>query len=317
MQAYLDYLLGQGRASTARTVHTVLDQYAAFLATRQRTPASATAADVGAYRLHLASAAASTTGGPLAVSTQASRLASVKGFHRFLRRRGLVVHDVTQTLELPRFTRRTVRKDWLDQQEAQALLATAAERVAEHPTGGLSWAVASRDLAVVALALATGRRRSGLCGLRLRDLDPEESELRVAWEKGRPGRVLPVAGWAVRLVVHYRDRARPILLAGRTADWLFVGQHSDRLAVETYVAMLNRLHARTCASHPDLRDLPAKRLTTHSLRVTFARTLFANGCNIRSINEMMLHTKLSTTAAYTPIPLEEMRRVLRAAHPRA
>jgi len=51
--------------------------------------------------------------------------------------------------------------------------------------------------------------------------------------------------------------------------------------------------------------------------VTFARTLFAGGCPIRSINELMLHQKLTTTAAYTPIPLAEMRRVLRRCHPRA
>jgi integrase/recombinase XerD len=149
------------------------------------------------------------------------------------------------------------------------------------------------------------------------DLNVEEREIRVEWEKGRPGRVLPVAIWAVELAVAYRDQARPIILGTRHSDHLFVGELALRVGLETYATMLHRLHAATCAANPDLTDLPSKRLTTHSLRFTFARTLFANGCNIRSINELMLHQKLSTTATYIPIPLEEMRRMLRAAHPRA
>jgi integrase/recombinase XerD len=316
VQTYLDFLAGQGRHSTAKSVRLVLDQYAAFLATRERTPVTATADDLGAYRLFLASPAASVRKAPLALSTQGTRIAVVKGFHRFLRRRGFVLYDVSTCLELPRLSQRTVRKDWLDQQEAQALLATAADRVADQPAGSLPWACALRDLAVVALALATGRRRSGLVGLDLKDFDADEGEIRVAWEKGRPGRVLPVAAWAVAIVVAYRNRARPIILDGRHSDALFVGEHNVRYPVETYAGLLARLHAATCTANPDLTDLPGKRLTSHSLRVTFARTLFANGCQIRSINELMLHQKLSTTARYTPIPLEEMRRVLRTAHPR-
>lgn len=317
VQAYLDHLTSQGRTSTARSVRVILDQYAGYIETRDRTSLTATAEDLGAYRLFLASRAASKTGQPLALSTQGTRIAVVKGFHRFLRRRGLVIHDVSTCLELPRISRRVVRKDWLDQQEAQALLSTAADRATAQPTGSLPWACALRDLAVVALALATGRRRSGLVGLDLRDFDAGEREIRVEWEKGRPGRVLPVAAWAVAIVVAYRDRARPIILDGRDSPALFVGEHSERYPVETYAGLLTRLHSATCAAHPDLRALPRKRLTSHSLRVTFARTLFSNGCGIRSINELLLHEKLSTTAAYTPIPLEELRRVLRAAHPRA
>lgn len=317
LAAYLDHLQAQGRTSTARVVKLVLEQYERFLASRHRTPLSASTSDLAAYRLFLASPAASIAGTPLALSTQATRLATVKGFHHFLRRRGLVIHDAAADLVMPRLPRRTVRKSWLDQQEAQALLATAGDLVAAEPVGSRPWALALRDLAVVALALATGRRRSGLVGLDLRDFDATEGEIRVEWEKGRCGRVLPVAVWAVAIVTAYRDRARPVILAERQSEALFVGEHSGRYAVETYADLLHRLHAATCAAHPDLRDLPAKHLTSHSLRVTFARTLFANGCGIRSINELMLHQKLSTTAAYTPIPLDELRRALRCAHPRA
>jgi site-specific recombinase XerD len=63
-------------------------------------------------------------------------------------------------------------------------------------------------------------------------------------------------------------------------------------------------------------ELPGKRITWHSLRVSFATLLFANGCDIRSVNELLLHRLLSTTAQYTPIPVDDLRQVCRMAHPR-
>ena len=74
--------------------------------------------------------------------------------------------------------------------------------------------------------------------------------------------------------------------------------------------------ARTIAANSDLTDLPRKTITWHSLRVSFATLLFSNGCPIRSVNELMLHRCLSTTARYTPIPIEDMQVVWRTAHPR-
>jgi integrase/recombinase XerD len=71
------------------------------------------------------------------------------------------------------------------------------------------------------------------------------------------------------------------------------------------------------AENPDLQELPGKHITWQSLRVSFATLLFANGCAIRSVNELMLHRSLSSTARYTPIPVEDLRQVCRTAHPRA
>ena len=314
--AYLDHLISRNRPGTARSVGPILRQYVAILASRGRTPLTASRADCAAYRTFLAGPQAALSGGSLSLPTQGTRIAAIKGFHRFLLRRGLVLHDAAVFLELPADVRRRVRADGLDQQEAQALLETAAAQVAAANVGTRSWALHLRNLALVGLALATGRRRAGLLGLNLDDLDEDRDEIRVAWEKGRPGRVLPVAAWAMGLVGAYRDRAREVLAAGRTSSALFLGERSERLGPTAMAKVLTALHAATCAANPDLTALPRKGLSSHSLRVTFACTLFANGCPIRSVNELLLHRKLATTARYTPIPLEELARVLRAAHPR-
>lgn len=59
---------------------------------------------------------------------------------------------------------------------------------------------------------------------------------------------------------------------------------------------LRELLQQTISENPDLDELPAKRITWHSLRVSFATLLFSNGCDIRNVNELLLHRCLSTTA---------------------
>jgi site-specific recombinase XerD len=98
---------------------------------------------------------------------------------------------------------------------------------------------------------------------------------------------------------------------------MFPGTVSPQIGNETFRMMLTAVQKQTVAENPDLTELPGKNLTPHSLRVSFAKLLFNGGCNIRSINELMMHNRLSTTAYYTPIPLEDLRRVCRTAHPRA
>lgn len=317
--AYLDHLRATGRASTAGSNVLVLETYQRLLLLHRSdaTPTTATAADLMAYREALATPTASLVGRQLALTTQATHLATVRSFYHWLRRRGLSLLDPDPYLPLPRISRRTVQKDYLSTQEAQALLDTGAALVGQAAAGSWERALALRDLAAVALALATGRRRSGLCDLRLTDVDAVRRELRVEREKGRAGRVLPVASWAIALVVAYVREARPVLLAGTESSALLIGSSAQPLSPTAFDHRLDALVAATRAAHPDLVEFAGKRISSHSLRVTTARLLFANGCPIRSVNEILLHQKLSTTAAYTPIPIEEMRRVLLEAHPRA
>ncbi len=64
-------------------------------------------------------------------------------------------------------------------------------------------------------------------------------------------------------------------------------------------------------ANPDLDELGRKTITAHSLRVTFASLLFQGGANIRTINELMMHEQLGTTARYTPVELNDLRKVCR------
>jgi integrase/recombinase XerC len=317
--AFRDALVAADRASTAASYLKNLVAFQTWMAGQGVDLADATRDLLVAYQHWISQAYRTPAGAPLGRTTVVTRIVVVKALYAWLHRRGLLLTDPAARLVAPAVPQRlTVAKDHLTQQEVTALLATAADRAATADPGSWRWALAYRDLAAVALAVATGRRCQGLCDLRVSDLDLDRCEVRVEREKGATGRVLPVAAWAVAATRRYLAGPRQRLLGDRPSDHLLVSHRAARLSAAAYALLLEDLVAATIAANPDLVELPGKRVTSHALRVTFAATLlFPNGCTIRSLNELMLHTSLSVTARYTPVALEDLRRALLTAHPRA
>jgi site-specific recombinase XerD len=314
--AYLEHLRSAGRMETARAVAATLRQFAGWLAGRD--PLRLTTEDLRAFQRWLADEYRSARDGQrLGRGTQATRLATVKALYVWMYRRCLLVSDIAKPIQLPSLPPRQVQADHLTLQESVALLQTQAARAAAFAPGSARWAVEIRDLAVLALGLATGRRRSGIRDLHVADVNRERSELRVSREKGVGGRVLPVAAWAVTIIGTYIDQARPVLSWQIGNDYLFPGDDGPQLGRNTIAAIIERAHAATVAACPHLTDLAGKRLTPHSLRVSFAHLLFQGGADIRTVNDCMLHRQLGTTARYTPVDLTDLRRVCATAHPRA
>jgi site-specific recombinase XerD len=242
----------------------------------------------------------------------------VKGFYGWLYRRGVLLADPSVALTLPKVRRTTVACDYLSQQEVAAMLQTQAQTVVGRQEGSQGWAIEHRNLALLCLAIATGRRRASLVSLKVKDVDFERNEVRVAYEKGKPGRVLPCADWAAQVVLQYVQQARPLLLGKRNDEgFLFVALARAHVCDWYPGRLLKRLQQRTALHNPDLTGLADKSLSAHSLRTTFATLLFFNGANIRTVNELLLHTSLSTTAKYTPLGVDDLRRTFRLAHPRA
>ncbi|MCZ7647430.1 MAG: tyrosine-type recombinase/integrase [Planctomycetota bacterium] len=313
-----DYLQEREARFSPRSLHKqkhLLLTFWRWLQARRLDPLKAAAADLEAYQRHVADEHRTPKGKRLSPSAQAKRLSALKTYYRFLERTNVLPVDVSKRLVLPKTPRGVTKRDYLSLQEATALLQTQAKRVVETPPKKLKWAIEFRNLAFFALAIATGRRRGGLFDLKVGDLDFKRDEIRVEKEKGRTGRVLPVAHWAMLVAKAYIETARPRFQSAGS-DRLFISKRNGSLSHQVNEALF-ALHAQTVAESPDLTELADKTLTPHGLRVTFAKLLFNGGCNLRSVNELMLHDRLSTTARYTPIHLEELRSTCRMAHPRA
>ena len=320
MSDFLKSLEREGRTSSARTYLHGLQNLNDWMITQGLDPLKATLENLEEFQRYLAEdyRAAEGKRQSLARITQGTRLAAMKSYYAWLYRRGLMLIDPARKIKSPWVRRSNVVRDHLSQQEATAIIQTQAKAVEECEAGSKRWAIEVRNLAMLCLAVATGRRCMSLLTLKVEHLDFERNEVRVEWEKGKVGRVLPCAAWAMSAAKVYVERGRAIVLAGRDDEGrLFVGEHTPGVFSAYLGRLLARVQHRAAEDNPDLEGLAEKKLVAHSIRTTFATMLFLNGANIRFVNELLLHERMSTTAVYTPLELDDLRRALRTSHPRA
>lgn len=319
MDQFLNWLEAEDRARSAETYRSGLGLLHQYLTDNNINPLEATLDDLRGFQRWLSEDYRQRNGKRLARITRNTRLAAMRSYYRWAVRRGLILVDPSKKIVMSRIPRGDVKRDHLEQQEVIALIQTQAGYVERLRRRQASiWSREHRNLAWLCMAIATGRRVTSLRNIKVQDLNFRLNEIRVEREKGKAGRVLPCAAWAMAVAKEHIKDARKALLDGRDDEgWLFVGIEQPQMLNATPRRFVSRLKGRAARENPDLEQLAEKHLTPHGLRVTFATMLFLNGANIRSINELMLHTELSTTARYTPIPLEELRRACRRAHPRA
>ncbi len=228
-------------------------------------------------------------------STRNRRLAALRAFFRFRVRTGVIRRDPTEGLPGPRAERRL----------PAPLAVEECERLVEAPApDARSELLAMRDRAMFDLLYGTGLRVGELVQLCVRDLDPDRREVRVRG-KGQKERVVPVPGQVATSVQEYLDRRRR---PGLLAEPLFLNARGGRL---TDRGVRKRLRQR-------LLEVGIERTASpHALRHSFATHLLDADVDLRSIQELLGHSRLSTTQRYTHVSAERLARVYRQAHPRA
>ena len=224
------------------------------------------------------------------------RFAAFRSFYRFLVERCGIGTNPMRAVELPRATRRLP----VVLSEAQMIALLEAPYHIERPRQAPVWK-ADRDAAILELFYGAGLRLSELVALDVVDIDPVVGTARVRG-KGRKERVCPVGAAGLAAISRYRHRAR----VERGA--LFLGKGRRRIGARSVWAMLKRCVAAA--------DLPAS-ISPHKIRHSFATHLLDRGADLRSVQAMLGHAKLSTTQIYTHVTFRRMREAYDAAHPRA
>jgi len=219
--------------------------------------------------------------------TAARRLAALRSLYRFLVRRGEVPTSPARDVRGPRIPRKLVSFLPIDE---------ATQLVDGRAVGGRG---RERDLAILELLYASGLRVSELAGLDVDDLDRAESTVRVVG-KGRKERIVPFGGSAARAL----ERC----LAGRDRGPVFVNARGGRLSTRSVRVIVQRA-ARAAGI--------TRRVSPHTLRHTFATHLLDAGADLRAIQELLGHSRLSTTQRYTHVGADQLMRVYDGAHPRA
>jgi integrase/recombinase XerC len=247
-------------------------------------------------------------------ATAARKLAAVRTFLRYLRRERIIADDPGALVATPR---RDVRMPaHLSESEMTRLIAAAA----------VSTPLGRRDRAILELFYASGLRLSELTGLDLDDVNLGAKMVRVLGKGGKQ-RIVPFNSTTVAAIRAYlKDREvivrehpaetprdRPGRGArhqadGRRREPLFVNYRGGRLTVRS----VDRLVSRYVASVSQRLGI-----TPHALRHSFATHLLQRGADLRVIQEMLGHARLSTTQRYTHVNAAQLLEVYRKSHPRA
>ena len=217
------------------------------------------------------------------------KLAALRSFLKFLVRRGVLERNPARAVRGPRLPKKLV--SFLPVDDAVTLMDAAPPRASSR----------ERDHAIVELLYASGVRVSELTGLDLDDVDLDRGVLRVVG-KGRKERMVPfgeVAGDAVAAYLACRRGA---------AGPLFTNRRGGRLTVRSVHALVK---AAARAAHI------TRRVTPHTLRHSFATHLLEGGANLRLIQELLGHSRLSTTQRYTHVDADRLMRIYDEAHPRS
>ncbi|HEU5182822.1 MAG TPA: tyrosine recombinase XerC [Candidatus Polarisedimenticolia bacterium] len=229
-------------------------------------------------------------------STVARKLAALRSFFRYLKRRGKVKDNPAEAVSTPRQERRLPRQ--LSVGEMSHLL--------DMPDGSMP--LGARDRAILELLYASGLRVSELTALEFDDLDLGEGMVRVLG-KGRKERLVPVGSQAVKAIRGYlKRRAELEPRPGSGKDALFLNFRGTRLNVRSVRRILN--HALESAAI-------TRKVSPHTLRHSFATHLLDAGADLRSIQELLGHASLSTTQKYTHVSTERLLKAYGKAHRRA
>ncbi|HKI91446.1 MAG TPA: tyrosine-type recombinase/integrase [Gaiellaceae bacterium] len=231
------------------------------------------------YLAHLGAARPGRRPGKLAPSTVARKLAAVRAFLRH-------ALGATRVPDAPPAPRRGRRLPDAPREAEIARELAALEGKGPAPL---------RNRALVELVYSAGLRSAEAVGLDLADVDFEQELVHVRRGKGDKERVVPLGEEAAYWVARYLHEARPALARGAN-DALFLSVRGRRLDTST----LRRL-----VPHP------------HRLRHAFATHLLEGGADLRTIQELLGHSSLSTTQVYSHVDARRLRRVYDHAHPRS
>lgn len=260
------------------------------------------------YQTYLFEYPHSRTGGKLTSLSQTNYLNGVQVFFKFLCKTRRLARDPSLVIRLPRALV-TLPSAVLSTQEVKLLLKMPDTRTV----------LGFRDRTIMEVLWSTGIRMKELLGLEVEDVRPEEGLLFIRDGKGGKQRCIPIGSRALSWLLRYIETVRPLL----SREVLMKGCRWKKPAIASARLFLSRAGLAcpdTSIGHR-LRGYAKKarlkkRITVHVFRHTLATEMLKSGADLRHIQEMLGHERLTTTQRYLRVVKEELKRVHLATHPR-
>lgn len=222
-------------------------------------------------------------------------LSSIKSFFRFLMSENYIQENPAESTESPKFWRKI--PDILTPNEVEILLETP-----ETDT-----LLGKRNKVMLEVLYATGMRVSELISLKINDVNLEVGYLR-SLGKGGKERVIPLGEVALMYLKGYVEEVRSKLLPDSSTHELFITRRGKKMTRQAFWKILKQYVRQSGITLP---------VSPHTLRHAFATHLLERGADLRSVQEMLGHSDISTTQIYTHILQNRMHEVFNRCHPRA
>lgn len=230
----------------------------------------------------------------ISANSIARRLAAIRMFHRFLARERILKSDPTTLIDSPKLWKKIPQT--LSLNEVDALIAQPDIRDKQ----GI------RDKAILETLYATGMRVSEAVNLKIDNVNLDIGFLRCIG-KGNKERVIPLGKKAIASIKRYSEVSRPHILKNKASEFLFINRFGKKISRQSFWKIIKKYAKKARIKKP---------MKPHTLRHSFATHLLERGADLRSVQEMLGHSNISTTQIYTHINKDRLKAMHRMFHPR-
>lgn len=228
-----------------------------------------------------------------AAATVSRSIASMKAFFHYCDKELGLIGDPSEKLKSPK----------IEKKIPEILTMEEVVRLLEQPKGDTPKEV--RDKAMLELLYATGIRVSELINLEVSDINLQMNY--IVCRDTNKERVIPFGNEARHALIHYLESSRAVMVEDKNSQILFTNCSGQKMSRQGFWKLI-KYYAKKAGITADI--------TPHTLRHSFAAHLVENGADLRSVQEMLGHSDISTTQIYATMNHNRIREVYTRAHPR-
>jgi len=224
--------------------------------------------------------------------TLARKVISIKGFFSFLIKNNLCSNNPLLTIKIPKYEKNAAT--FLTEQDMRFVLQIPDKEDA----------LGIRNIAILELLYSTGIRIGELAGLTLQDIDFKQNLIKVMGKRAKM-RIVPLGSYAVKALQTYL-KIRDTFIKDNAVEEVFVSRNGNPLSSDELRYIVNKY----------LKVIEkSKNYSPHTLRHTFATHLLNHGADLRSVQELLGHSSLTSTEVYTHTSMQKLKEVYETAHP--
>ncbi len=225
--------------------------------------------------------------------TVSRKISTLKSFYKYLKENDVIKSSPALSIKYPKADKKL--PNFVPYNELESMInATKKDTFYE------------RDDLIIELMYATGVRVSELVNIKLDDIDFETNSIRILG-KGSYMRTVYFGEYARDAIFKYMNGLRIKLLNGKESEYLFLNKNGNNITTRGIQKIIDKIVSET--------DVKTK-VSPHTLRHTFATHLLDNGCDLRSVQELLGHKNINTTEVYTHVTSERLKDVYFKSHPR-